>query len=77
MDMEKVISRFEKIISICKEDGGDFVDLSFEDAEQILAILKEMEEERLEWIGAVAKLTAENELLKAEASQRIGHLGDS
>ena len=38
---KKVISTFEKIISVCKEDGCDFVDLTFEDAEQILALLKE------------------------------------
>ena len=44
MDREKVISTFEKIISVCKEDGCDFVDLSFEDAEQILALLKEQKE---------------------------------
>lgn len=43
-DREKVISTFEKIISICKEDGCDFVDLTFEDAEQILALLKEQDE---------------------------------
>ena len=43
MDREKAISTFEKIISVCKEDGCDFVDLSFEDAEQILALLKEQE----------------------------------
>lgn len=43
MDREKVISTFEKIISVCKEDGCDFVDLTFEDAEQILALLKEQE----------------------------------
>ena len=43
-DREKVISTFEKIISVCKEDGCDFVDLTFEDAEQILAMLKEQEE---------------------------------
>lgn len=40
MDREKVVSTFEKIISVCKEDGCDFVDLTFEDAEQILAMLK-------------------------------------
>ena len=40
---KKVISTFEKIISVCKEDGCDFVDLTFEDAEQILALLKEQE----------------------------------
>ena len=45
MDREKVISTFEKIISVCKEDGCDFVDLTFEDAEQILALLKEQEAE--------------------------------
>jgi len=45
MDREKVISTFEKIISVCKEDGCDFVDLSFKDAEQILALLKEQETE--------------------------------
>lgn len=43
IDREKVISTFEKIISVCKEDGCDFVDLTFEDAEQILALLKEQE----------------------------------
>ena len=43
MDRENIISTFEKIISVCKEDGCDFVDLSFEDAEQILAMLKERE----------------------------------
>ena len=43
MDREKVISAFEKIINVCKEDGCDFVDLTFEDAEQILAMLKEQE----------------------------------
>ena len=42
---KKVISTFEKIISVCKEDGCDFVDLTFEDAEQILALLKEQQEE--------------------------------
>ena len=42
-DRETVISKFEKIISVCKEDGCDFVDLSFEDAEQILATLEEQE----------------------------------
>jgi len=42
-DREKVISTFEKIISVCKEDGCDFVDLSFEDAEQIFALLEEQE----------------------------------
>lgn len=42
-DREKVISKFEKIISVCKEDGCDFIDLTFEDAEQILALLKEQE----------------------------------
>ena len=42
---KKVISTFEKIISVCKEDGCDFVDLTFEDAEQILAMLKEQEAE--------------------------------
>ena len=40
---KKIISTFEKIISVCKEDGCDFVDLTFEDAEQILALLKEQE----------------------------------
>ena len=44
MDRENVISTFEKIISVCKKDGCDFVDLTFEDAEQILALLKEQEE---------------------------------
>ena len=44
MDRENVISTFEKIISVCKEDGCDFVDLTFEDAEQVLALLKEQEE---------------------------------
>jgi hypothetical protein len=43
MDKENIISTFEKIISVCKEDGCDFVDLSFEDAEQILSMLKEQE----------------------------------
>lgn len=43
MDRETVVSTFKKIISVCKEDGCDFVDLSFEDAEQILAMLKEQE----------------------------------
>ena len=43
MDREKVISTFKKIISVCKEDGCDFVDLTFEDAEQILVLLKEQE----------------------------------
>lgn len=42
-DREKVIGTFEKIISVCKEDGCDFVDLTFEDAEQILALLNEQE----------------------------------
>ena len=42
-EREKVIDTFEKIISVCKEDGCDFVDLTFEDAEQILAMLKEQE----------------------------------
>ena len=46
MDSEKVISTFDKIISVCKEDGCDFVDLSFEDAEQILALLKEQDSEK-------------------------------
>ena len=45
MDREHVVSTFEKIISVCKEDGCDFVDLTFEDAEQILAMLKEQEAE--------------------------------
>ena len=44
IDREKVISTFEKIINVCKEDGCDFVDLTFEDAEQIFALLKEQEE---------------------------------
>lgn len=47
---EKVISTFEKIISVCKEDGCDFVDLAFEDAEQILALLKEQETKTGKWI---------------------------
>lgn len=45
IDRENTISTFEKIINVCKEDGCDFVDLSFEDAEQILALLKEQEAE--------------------------------
>lgn len=45
MDRENTISTFEKIINVCKEDGCDFVDLSFEDAEQILALVKEQEAE--------------------------------
>lgn len=49
IDREKVISIFEKIISVCKEDGCDFVDLSFEDAEQILALLKEQERKTGSW----------------------------
>ena len=44
-DREKVVSTFEKIISVCKEDGCDFVDLTFDDAEQILAMLKEQQEQ--------------------------------
>ena len=67
-DREKVISTFEKIISVCKEDGCDFVDLTFEDAEQILAMLKEQEErikkrdeslekarEEIEWLRGMLK----------------------
>ena len=50
IDREKVISTFEKIISVCKEDGCDFVDLTFEDAEQILAMLKEQEVKTGKWI---------------------------
>ena len=41
MNSEKVISTFEKIINVCKEDECDFVDLTFEDAEQVLALLKD------------------------------------
>ena len=44
MDREKVIRDFETIINICREDGCDFVDLSFECAEYILALLKEQEQ---------------------------------
>ena len=47
-DREKVISAFEKIINVCKEDGCDFVDLTFEDAGQILAQLKEQKQGK--WI---------------------------
>ena len=53
-DREKVISTFEKIISVCKEDGCDFVDLTFEDAEQILALLKEQEEQKRKWLQNIA-----------------------
>jgi len=49
MDRENTISTFEKIINVCKEDGCDFVDLSFENAEQILALLKEREAVKPKW----------------------------
>lgn len=42
-DREKAIVDFETIINICKEDGCDFVDLSYEAAEYILATLKEQD----------------------------------
>lgn len=55
MDREKVISTFEKIINVCKEDCCDFVDLIFEDAEQILALLKEQEEEHKRLVSWLSK----------------------
>ena len=81
-DREKVISTFEKIISVCKEDGCDFVDLTFEDAEQILAMLKEQEErikkrdeslekarEEIEWLRGMLK---EQEAVKPKSKSRHG-----
>ena len=78
-DREKVISTFEKIISVCKEDGCDFVDLTFEDAEQILAMLKEQEErikkrdeslekarEEIEWLRGMLKEQEVRELTMDE-----------
>ena len=53
---KKVISKFEKIISICKEDGCDFVDLTFETAEQILALLKEQEADIKNLNGTITNL---------------------
>lgn len=45
LDRENIINTFEKIISVCKKDGYDFVNLTLtiEHAEQILALLKEQE----------------------------------
>ena len=54
MDRENTISAFEKIINVCKEDGCDFVDLSFEDAEQILALVKE--QEAMHWVSVKDRL---------------------
>ena len=59
MDRGKVISTFEKIISVCKEDGCDFVDLAFEDADQILALLKEQESE-IAFLKAIQLKTVHN-----------------
>jgi len=42
---------------------------------QAITLLKEQESERLEWIGAVAKLTAENELLKKKVKEQEAEIG--
>ena len=63
-DREKVISTFEKIISVCKEDGCDFVDLTFEDAEQILALLKEQEDMGKELTDAMELIHKKNERIE-------------
>ena len=62
MDREKAVSTFEKIISVCKEDGCDFVDLSFEDAERILALLKEQEPAKVRHLHN-AKVTVYEEIV--------------
>lgn len=74
MDRKKVIKALECCLKEsdhlfsnpcngCPYEGQECIDRMKAEA---LALLKEMEEERLEWIGAVAKLTAENELLKEQ-----------
>lgn len=70
MDREHVVSTFEKIISVCKEDGCDFVDLTFEDAEQILAMLKEQNGLML----ALDQSNAVNGYLNAEVERLNGLL---
>ena len=70
MDRENVISTFEKIISVCKKDGCDFVDLTFEDAEQILALLKKQNGLML----ALDQSNAVNGYLNAEVERLNGLL---
>lgn len=42
-DREKVISNFEHEVNKAHGEGWDFVDLTIEDAKEILALLKEQE----------------------------------
>ena len=56
--MNDVVSRFEKIISVCKEDGCDFIDLTFDTADEILALLKE--QGSVKWIKCTEQLPSKS-----------------
>ena len=72
MDREKVIYDIERCIchvpDACRDCShyghGEVIGCMEELLKDALKLLKEQEKELLEFIGAVAKLTAENEMLK-------------
>lgn len=73
LDREKVISTFEKIISVCKEDGCDFVDITFEDAEQVLALLKEYKQSEQSYLRTLVELSNERDKLLKELGREDEH----
>ena len=44
-EREKAISQFETLIKVCLEDGCDFVDVTFDQADIVLRLLKEQQQE--------------------------------
>ena len=67
MDREEVIKGLKRFKADFKPFCGNNAD--WKRVDDTITLLKELESERLEWIGAVARLIAENELLKEQEAE--------
>jgi hypothetical protein len=54
MDREIVIKEFEHLLNAAKGNYQDFVDLTVDGGEEILALLKEQEEQKRKWLQCIA-----------------------
>ena len=67
--MTEQIEKLEHGLMICAVTGTELVHIKKADAEKIRVLLQEHEAERLEFIEAVARLTAEIVMLKDQDAE--------
>ena len=82
MDREKVIKNFEHLLNAAKGNYQDFVDLTVDAGEEILALLKEQESTINELQNAYGYLQkeffeAQDKLLKEQEETEWEHLWDA